>query len=291
MTKQLATYWRLLRPNQWIKNLFVFSGVLFGNGWRELSWVYGACITVAAFCFISSGMYIFNDIVDRESDKAHPVKRYRPIAHGDISPKAASFTSLVLLAGGFSLGVLVSREVVLILGLYVALNTAYSLLLKQKVIVDVFCISLGFMLRILAGTFGLGIAPSHWLLICGMMVTLFLGFAKRRTEYLVVADNPNEYREVLAKYSREFLDQAIGITATATILTYSLYTMSDYVQEVHHVDNLIGTVPLVAYGVFRYVFLVQLHKVGAHPSRELLQDRHIIVACSTWLLLTLWLIS
>lgn len=283
-------YLKLLRPNQWVKNAFVFAGVVFGSGWQESHWVLQACLTALAFCFVSSSIYIFNDIIDCKSDRMHPVKQHRPIAAGQIPVKHAVILSASLGAIGLLIGLMITPMVLAILASYIALNIAYTLILKHKVIVDVFCISFGFMLRIFAGTIGLGIAPSQWLLVCGMMVTLFLSFAKRRAEMQVLADASGEYREVLTKYSAAFLDQMIVMTGTGTILTYSLYAMSDYVTLVHGVDDLLVTVPFVAYGVMRYIFLVQNHQVGAHPTRELFRDRHLLATGTAWFSLTLWII-
>lgn len=283
-------YWRLLRPNQWVKNGFVFAGILFGNGWQEWTWVWQACLTAVAFCLVSSSIYVFNDIVDRKADLIHPVKKNRPIAAGEVSVRQAIILCLGLGLSGEVLGLFITPLVAAMLSAYIVLNIAYTLLLKHKVIVDVFCISLGFMLRLYAGTVGLGILPSQWMLVCGMMVTLFLGFAKRRGEMQVLAEASGHYREVLSKYSPAFLDQMIVLTGTGTIITYSLYAMSDYVALVHGVENLLITVPLVAYGVMRYIFLVQNHSFGAHPTRELFRDRHILATGSAWFCLTLWLI-
>lgn len=283
-----ATFVRMLRPNQWIKNFFVFSGVLFGQGWKEPAYIIAASITMMAFCLVSSSIYVFNDVVDREADRLHPKKCRRPIANGEVTIPEALVSSVLLSFSGLIIGRYISFEVMAILGLYILINIAYSLVLKHKVLVDVFCISAGFMLRIFAGTVGLGIPTSQWLLICGMMVTLFLAFAKRRAEALKLEGQHAKHREVLGKYNTNFLDQMISITATGTVLSYSLYAMSDYVLMVHGAKNLMATVPFVAYGIFRYVYLVHHYQIGGHPSTELVRDRHIIGSTICWLIITLW---
>lgn len=288
---KLPVLFRLLRSNQWIKNAFVFSGILFGRGWKEFDYIAGASLTVCAFCMVSSAVYIFNDVIDRRADRLHPKKSLRPLAQREISIFQAMCLSIVLATLGLLIGFfLISKEVGEILCLYISLNMAYTLVLKHKVLLDVFCISIGFMLRIFAGTVGLGIPPSKWLLICGMMVTLFLAFAKRRAEAINLSGQHEDHREVLGKYKTAFLDQMISITAIGTVLSYSLYAMSDYVSIVHGVNDLAATVPFVAYGIFRYVYLVHHYTFGGHPSSELVRDRHIIASAVGWFTLTLWLV-
>lgn len=176
---------RLLRPHQYIKNGFVLLGVVFSHQWDNAT-LLSASLAFLAFCAMASAVYVLNDIFDVEADRLHPKKRHRPIASGAISVRAAwgMFAGLAMLS--LALGSAVGYWVPALLSTYLVLNVAYSLRLKHVVILDVFVISAGFMLRILAGTVGLGIAPSHWLLLCGLMVTLFLGFAKRRAELLML---------------------------------------------------------------------------------------------------------
>ena len=173
---------KLLRPEQWIKNCFVFAGIFFSENLRQGPLFLRVTITAIAFSLISSCVYILNDIVDFQSDKMHPRKRFRPLPSGKVNSSLATLLAIILAVCGFTLGYIVSTKVVLILLAYVLINILYSYCLKHVVIVDIFCISAGFMLRILAGTIGVGIIPSNWILLCGMMVTLFLGFAKRRAE-------------------------------------------------------------------------------------------------------------
>jgi 4-hydroxybenzoate polyprenyltransferase len=189
---------------------------------------------------------------------------------------------------GLVLGYLVSLQVLLILSAYVLINFGYSLGLKHIVLLDVFILASGFMLRILAGTTGVGIAPSPWLLLCGLMVALFLGFAKRRAELYASADGD---RKVLASYQPVFLDKLIVITSTCVILTYSLYTMSEKTIKVHHTESLIYTVPFVMYAIFRYIYSLHNQSMGSDPALEIFRDYHILASIVGWLLLTLWLIA
>jgi 4-hydroxybenzoate polyprenyltransferase len=178
---------------------------------------------------------------------------------------------------------------VILLG-YALMNLAYSLRLKHVVLLDVFIIAAGFMLRILAGTLGVGIPPSQWLLLCGLMVTLFLGFTKRRAELAALNEGGVAHRKVLAHYSPVLLDKMIGITASGVVMSYSLYTMSPDTIRVHGTANLIYTVPFVLYGVFRYIYLLHKQDGGGDPSRELVRDKHLVLAVLAWGVVTVWLL-
>src|SRR5262245_28802465 len=174
--------WRLMRPRQWVKNGFVFVGLLFANAWRQPQLRLRVVLAAVAFCLVSSGVYIFNDLMDREQDLNHERKKTRPLAAGRVSSGTAVILLIVLWIVGFGVALLVSRTVLGLLLVYILINVAYSVRLKDVVLLDVFLVAAGFMLRILAGTIGVGIPPSQWLLICGLMMALFLGFTKRRAE-------------------------------------------------------------------------------------------------------------
>jgi 4-hydroxybenzoate polyprenyltransferase len=171
------------------------------------------------------------------------------------------------------------------------INIAYSLHLKHVVILDVFIIAAGFMLRILAGTTGVGIAPSQWLLLCGLMMALFLGFAKRRAELYAMTDDGPSHRRVLGHYTPVLLDKMIVVTATCVILTYSLYTMSPATIQFHHTESLIFTVPFVIYGIFRYIYSLHQKTAGSDPALQIFSDPHLLLSIIGWLLVTLWLIT
>jgi 4-hydroxybenzoate polyprenyltransferase len=197
---------------------------------------------------------------------------------------------ILLLAVSFVLGGMVSRAVIIILLIYVLVNIAYSVHLKHVVILDVFIIASGFMLRILAGTIGVGIAPSQWLLLCGLMMALFLGFAKRRAELYALSDEGPTHRRVLGHYQPVLLDNMIVVTATCVILTYSLYTMSPATIQVHHTESLIYTVPFVIYGIFRYIYSLHRQNAGGDPALQIFRDPHLLAAIVGWLVVTLWLL-
>jgi len=273
---------RLLRPHQWLKNGFVFVGLLFGHAWSDPALVQAALLAFAAFCLLSSAVYVFNDIVDREQDSRHPEKRNRPIASGAVGIPAAAVLGAVCLVGGLVLAFVASAAPWIFVA-YLALNAAYSLGLKHVVILDVFIIAAGFMLRILAGTIGVGIAPTHWLLLCGLMLTLFLGFAKRRAELEALSADGASHRRVLEHYTPRMLDQFIVLAATGTVVSYALYTVSPETIALHGTPWLIASVPFVLYGLLRYLFLLHRRGGGGDPARELLRDVHLLASFAGWL--------
>ncbi len=278
---------KLLRPHQWIKSSFVFVGLLFGHGWNDPGMVWKVVLAAAAFSLAASAIYVMNDLVDRERDRAHPEKCRRPLASGGVSVVQAAVLGSVCLLGAIALACASSMTVVLIVLGYAMLNVGYSFGLKHVVLLDVFIISTGFMLRILAGTLGVGIVPSHWLLLCGLMVTLFLGFAKRYAELGALAGKGAGHRKVLDDYDPALLDMLIGISAASTIISYSLYTVSTETVAMHGSGGLIYSVPFVIYGVFRYLFLLHRRRGGGDPAAALLRDVHLLAAVAGWLLTVL----
>lgn len=293
----ISAYIRLLRPHQWIKNLFVFTGLIFAHAWDQPNVVSQVILAAIAFCLSSSAVYVYNDLFDAPHDRLHPRKKHRPIASNKISSAKARLLALVLFIAGLALGLYVSLWVGFILLSYLVLNIFYTHWLKHIVILDVFVIATGFMLRILAGTVGVGIPPSQWLLFCGLMLTLFLGFSKRRSEMksLNVDQEVNHQRAVLKNYQSIFLDKMIGITAACSIISYSLYTMSPMTIQEQGTSGLIYTVPFVAYGIFRYIYLLHEplseRRAGEDTARDLLKDRQLQVAVVLWLMLVLLIIS
>jgi len=281
---------KLIRPHQWVKNGFVLMGVFFGHDWSDETRLALAGMAAAAFSLVSSGTYIINDLRDAPQDRLHPVKKHRPIASGAIAPVPAALLSALLLGFGFGLAFLVSATAAALIGLYLAMNLAYSYGLKHVVILDVFVIAIGFMLRILVGTVGIGIDPSQWLLFCGLMLTLFLGFAKRRAELAIQAAGGGS-RRVLEHYSPQILDVMIAVTVGGTILSYSLYTMNERTVAVHGTEDLIYTAPFVIYGIFRYVYLLYKEGGGEDTARDLIRDPHILLTVFLWGATTLWLIG
>lgn len=283
---------RLLRPRQWVKSLFVFAGLVFGHAWGDMDMVWRVIAAAAGFALVSSAVYVFNDILDREADRRHPLKRERPLAKGTVSIQAAVLLGLLSAIAGAWAGYYASPLVALLLAIYAVMNSAYSLGLKRVVILDVFMIAAGFMLRLLAGTSGVDIPPSQWLLLCGLMLTLFLGFVKRRAELGTDSDvDKIPQRKVLHYYSPALLDGLINITATCIILSYSLYTLSPETIALHHTSWLMLTVPFVIYGVFRYLFLLHYHQQGEDAANEAVRDPQLAITVLLWVGTTLWLLT
>ena len=283
--RRFRLYLKLLRPHQWIKSGFVFVGLLFGHAWDDPALLAAVVRAAAAFALAASAVYVGNDYLDRDRDRAHPEKCRRPLASGALGGGDA------LLAGGTSLllalvlAASVSFTVLALVVAYLLLNVGYSLGLKHVVLLDVFIIAAGFMLRILAGTLGVGIMPSYWLLLCGLLVTLFLGFAKRRAELAALEGEGGSHRQVLDDYDPVLLDKLIGICAAGTLVTYSLYTVSPETVTMNGTHALVYTVPCVIYGLFRYLFLLHRRGGGGDPAAAMLGDRHLLAAFALWLVL------
>lgn len=298
---------RLARPHHWFKNGFVFVGLFFGHGWSDPELLAAVIALFAAFCLVSSAAYAFNDVMDREADRAHPQKRDRPVASGLVGARAAAAVSAVLAIAGLGTAWGVSAEALALAAGYIALNLVYSLWLKHVAVLDVFIIAAGFMLRILAGTLGVGIEPSRWLLLCGLMVTLFLGFAKRRAELAALqsvaeaasgpgakpanGDEGLSARRALNAYSLELLDRMIVVSAAGTAIGYAVYTIDAHTVEIHGTDKLVLTLPFVLYGMYRYLWVLYRRGGGADPSTELLRDPHLLGALLAWIASTWWLIA
>jgi 4-hydroxybenzoate polyprenyltransferase len=284
---------KLLRPHQWIKNIFVLTGLIFANAWTDFPVVLSVLLATTAFCLMSSAVYIYNDSVDIDQDRLHPTKKNRPLPSGKISISVARLILGILFIFAVGLGFIVSWQAAVILLSYFVLNLAYTHSLKHIVILDVFAISMGFMLRILAGTVGVGISPSQWLLFCGLMITLFLGFTKRRAESKLMRKDLHFTREVLKEYNQIFLDKMIVITASCSVIGYGLYTMSSQTIVAHHTQNLIYTLPFVVYGIFRYLYLLHraVENTGEDMAKDLVRDKHLLVTFLLWLIVTVGIIA
>ncbi len=275
---QLPPLLALMRPHQWLKNVFVFAGLVFSQSWHDAGRVTLVLSAFGVFCLFSSAVYIVNDWRDRDSDALHPTKRLRPLASGAVGPGAAFALAALLAAGGVVLAN-GNRTLLGLIALYVASNVAYSWWLKRVPVVDVFSIALGFMLRLLAGTVGVGIPPSRWLILTGIFAALFLGFSKRRAETFQAAASQ---RSVLGHYPPALLDTFVSVTMTATLMTYSLFATSPESQA-QHGERLVYTVPIVIFGMLRYAYQVHRGR-GEDVARDLLRDPWIVGALAAWLL-------
>lgn len=291
LRKTLEGLWKLMRPSQWIKNLFVLVGIFFSNKWNNPVMLIRAVEAVLAFCLVSSSVYIMNDLFDIESDRFHPTKCHRPLAAGLVSPSVAKLLFVVCFSAGLVLGSTVSLITIGLLVIYFIQNMIYSKFLKHVVIIDVFSIALGFMLRIFTGTWGLGIEPSYWLLLSGLMITLLLGFGKRFAESNELSEQSVDHRPVLEDYNTALLNRFIDITAGGVIVSYSVYTLDPGTVAIHQTTALIFTVPFVIYGIFRYLFLIYSSKTGGDPSSLIVKDLHIVGTVFLWALSVFWILN
>ena len=281
----------LLRPRQWVKNAFVLVGLLFGHAYRDPAAIAAALSATFAFCLASGAVYAFNDARDAAQDRDHPDKRGRPVARGVVAPREAVVLSAIAAAASLALAAWTGWKVAAIVGAYLALSAAYTLGLKRVPVLDVVVIACGFMLRLLAGTAGIGIEPSNWLLVCGFLLTLFLGFAKRRAEIGRLADGARQHREVLEAYSIGFLDKATAFCALGMTIAYAAYTLAADTALLHGTRSLVLTLPWVLLGNLRYLYRLHLRGGGGDPAEELLRDPLLAAAVAGWLATVLWLIG
>lgn len=286
----LFAIFRLLRPKQWIKNAFVFAGVIFGVQLHNGELLQAAFLAAVAFSLMGSSIYVLNDYLDRESDRLHPTKRHRPLASGAVTPAAAFAASSICFAGSLAAAWAADPRVLATILIYFCINVAYCVRLKHEAVIDVFCIAAGFMLRIMAGTWGIHIPPSRWLILTGMFMTLFLGFAKRRAEWLD-ASGSHGRRRVLSHYSQALLDSFLSITATGTVISYGLYTLDPQTIALHHTDKLIYTLPFVLFGLFRYLLILHRGKKGENPSADVFTDRVIAANALVYVGVAVWLLN
>ena len=273
-----GTYLRLARPKQWTKNGFVLAGVVFAGKVDSTTQVAHALLAFAIFCALSGAVYAANDVLDVEEDRKHPLKRFRPVASGAVSPGSALVFAAALAVGGMAVGFAVNPGVGLAGVVYLALQAVYTPVLKHTAILDVMSISAGFVIRALAGVAAVGSPISPWLIVCTALLTLFLGFSKRRHEIASLGDGAISHRKNLRDYSVPLLDEMMNIMISATIIAYVLYTFFEYENY-----YMMASIPFVVYGVFRYMLLVHRNG-GGNPDTLLLRDRPLQVALLLWLM-------
>jgi 4-hydroxybenzoate polyprenyltransferase len=266
------------RPRQWVKNVACFAGLVFSGRLFDAAAIGGSATAFAGFCLASSSVYLINDVCDRRSDAANPKKRSRPIAAGLVPVGWAIAAAVVLAMAAMGSTLVLPPACRGLLAAYLAMGVAYSIRLKHSVLIDVMIIALGFVLRILHGVYAVGVAPTPWIVLCMFFLALFLGFAKRRSELNQLEVAGELRRPVLRKYRTNLLDQLLVMTATMTITCYSLYTVSGRPGN----ETLVVTVPLVVYGVCRYLLLVMIFDVGEAPDKDLLDDTLLIVNGLLW---------
>ncbi len=273
-----------MKPEQWIKNSFVFAALLFSQNLLNLSKDIKAIVGFIIFCMITSCAYIINDLIDLEKDKLHPTKSRRPLASGSLNKTTAVTTIVLLCFTGLFLAFYMNSLFGIIVLTYLLLNIGYSLYLKNVVILDVVTISAGFVLRVLGGAIIISVTASQWLVLCTILLSLFLGFSKRRHELVLLEDKASTHRKVLSYYNTYFLDQMIAIVTASTLICYVLYTMSEHTIEKLSTSKLIYTVPFVLYGIFRYLYLVHQKEEGGNPTEVMFTDKPMIINTILWVI-------
>jgi 4-hydroxybenzoate polyprenyltransferase len=280
--KTLALVWSL-RPEQWLKNGFVLAPLIFSGLLGDSEAWARSLLAVAAFCAASSAVYLVNDVIDRESDRRHPVKRLRPLASGELSMAKALGAAAVLAAAAMAVAFVLGGWFPPVLGSYIALVVLYSVVLKRVVFIDVLVLAAGFVLRVVGGAVAIQVPVSRWLLLCAYLLALYLALGKRRSELVLLGDGAGAHREVLGHYSLGLVDQAISVVLGATVLAYTLYTVApDTVAKVGS-EGLMATVPVVLYGLFRYLYLLHRTETGGSPTKVLLTDWPLLIAVLVWL--------
>ena len=273
-----------LRPEQWTKNLFVFAGLIFGGRLLQAESVLRAATAFLIFCALSGAVYLVNDVMDQTADRAHPLKRHRPIAAGLLSIGAALGWSAALASIALAAAASLSTSLLLASAAYLALFILYSLVLKHQVIVDVLTIAGGFVLRASAGALAVDVPISDWLLLCTTLLALFLALTKRRHELTLLAEDAAGHRPILGEYTPYLLDQMIGVVAASTLVAYCVYATSEQTAERLGTRWLIASVPFVLYGLLRYLYLVHQKRGGGSPAAMLATDRPLLVCVALWAL-------
>lgn len=273
-----------LRPGQWVKNGFVFAPLIFARELTDPHSVLRVAITAADFCALASAAYLVNDVFDVGEDRCHPTKRLRPLAAGRLSVRSAIGIAVALDSVALAVAWRLDPRLLLIAAIYVGLNLLYSGGLKRVILLDVFLIAAGFLLRVVAGGVVIHVQLSSWLIVCTTLLALFLALSKRRCELVLLGRNASAQRSSLAYYSPYFLDQLIVIVTSATVLSYALYTLSPEVSARFPGKRLELTVPFVLFGIFRYLFLVHRQEQGDNPARTLFTDRVLLAVVLLWVL-------
>lgn len=287
-TARLIAIVRSLRPKQWTKNLLVFAGLVFTYNLLNPDMLSRVLLAFVAFCLLSSAGYLWNDLRDASADRLHPIKSRRPIAAGLVPPWLAAMIALALGVAGLALAFSLGTSFLLVASLYILLTVSYSIWLKHLVLIDVFGISAGFVLRAVGGAVVIGVPVSPWLYVCTVLVSLFLGLGKRRNELELLETGAAGHRKNLEQYSLELVDQLILIVASVTIMAYSLYTFS--AENLPRDHSMMLTIPLVVYGLFRYLYLVRVKRQGGAPEDLLLTDPGMLGTAITWVALSVFVL-
>jgi 4-hydroxybenzoate polyprenyltransferase len=277
----LAALWRSMRPKQWVKNLLLFAALVFDQQLANPPALLHTVLGFAVLCLAASAVYLLNDLADLQADRAHPVKRHRPLASGALPVPIGRLAAFLLFAAAIAAGFALDFQFGLITLAYLAQNLLYSFWLKHIPVIDVLVLASGYVLRVAAGVALITVERfSPWLYICTTLLALFLGFGKRRAEMVTLAEGANAHRRVLDGYTLPLLDQLNVIVSACTIMAYSLYTFSAENLPKNHLMML--TIPFVIYGIFRYLLLIQVENAGGAPDELFLSDRPLLLTFFLW---------
>lgn len=281
MLRMLAALWRSMRPKQWVKNLLLFAALVFDQQLANPPALLHTVLGFAVLCLAASAVYLLNDLADLQADRAHPVKRHRPLASGALPVPIGRLAAFLLFAAAIAAGFALDFQFGLITLAYLAQNLLYSFWLKHIPVIDVLVLASGYVLRVAAGVALITVERfSPWLYICTTLLALFLGFGKRRAEMVTLAEGANAHRRVLDGYTLPLLDQLNVIVSACTIMAYSLYTFSAENLPKNHLMML--TIPFVIYGIFRYLLLIQVENAGGAPDELFLSDRPLLLTFFLW---------
>lgn len=285
----IVEYLSLIRISHWLKNVFVFVPLVYSKNFFNPELFTKTLVAFFVFSIASSLVYVFNDYFDAEKDRFHPLKKNRPIARGAISKENAVIVSIILLISVIVLSFLIWNQFIVIVWIYILINILYTLYLKRIVIVDIFTIAAGFILRILGGAIIISVYISNWLLLTAVFLTLFLAVMKRRVE-IATSSEAIEHRDVLKHYSLGFIDKIVSISAGGVILSYALYTVSEKTTIMFSSEKLVYTIPFVIFGVFRYIYLVYKENKGENITEVLISDIPMIINSVLYISITLVII-
>lgn len=269
-----------MRPKQWYKNLIIFIGIVFSLNLLNFNLWINVISAFVVFCLLSGSIYIINDYLDIEKDRNHPKKCKRPIACGRLKKSYALVFSVIIILVALLIAYSVNTPLLLISLIFFGLQLLYSVFLKEIIIVDILVISVGFVLRAVAGSLAITVLVSPWLIICTFLVALFLALGKRKHELILLKDKASTHRKILESYSEDMLDQMTNITTSVLIMSYSLYTF--FTQNIY----MMTTIPLAFYGIFRYMFLIHSTDVGGEPEM-LFKDKGMVISIIIWIALVI----
>ena len=284
MIQKILALIESLRPKQWIKNLFIFAGLLFSLNVLNRPFLFKTILAFFIFCFLSGAVYLLNDLADSEKDSHHPLKCKRPIASGRLPVVYARAAFIFFTIFSLLMAYYLNLPFFFVALAYFFLQVAYTFYLKNKVILDVFAIAFGFVLRVVAGAVVISVEISSWLLTCTILIALFLGLSKRRHELVTLEGGAKRHRKVLRKYSPYLLDQMISVVTASTVIAYALYTMAEETTTKLETKNLIFTLPFVIYGIFRYLYLIHQKGEGGNPENILVKDKALMINIILWVI-------